>query len=94
MKCQRTMPIPLCDNRVLKTLKQHSEFDPIYPLRMKYFNDSIYNYPMNSTPKGEKRIPDEDGFIRFAPLEFHNRGSRVPTIPNQSWMVGWVVNEN
>lgn len=88
MKFQLTMPIPLCDNRVLKTLKQHSEFDPIYPLRMKYFNDSIYNYPMNSTQKGEKRIPDKDGFIRFDRLEFPNRGSRVPTIPNKSWMVG------
>ena len=90
MKCKRTLPIPLCDNRVLKTLKQHSEFctSTIYPLGMKYFNDSIYNYPMNSTQKGEKRIPDEDGFIRFAPLEFHNRGSRVPTILNQSWRVG------
>lgn len=94
MKCKRTMPIPLCDNRVLKTLKKHSEFDLYQPLGMKYFNYSICNYPMNSTPKGEKRISDEDGFIRFDRLEFPNRGSRVPTIPNQSWMVGWVVNEN
>lgn len=77
MKCQRTMPIPLCDNRVLKTLKQHSESFTSCTLNIKYFTDSICNYPMNSTPKGEKRIPDEDGFIRFAPLEFHNRGSRV-----------------
>lgn len=59
MKCQRTMPIPLCDNRVLKTLKKHSEFDSYQPLGMKYFNYSICNYPMNSTPKGEKRIPEE-----------------------------------
>lgn len=88
MKCKRTLPIPLCDNRVLKTLKQHSEFDSYPPFGMKYFNDSIYNYPMNSTQKGEKRIPDEDGFIRFDRLEFLNRGSHVPTIPNQSWMVG------
>lgn len=86
MKCQRTMPIPLCDNRVLKTLKQHSEFDPIYPFGIKYSNDSIYNYPMNSTQKGEKRIPDEEGgFTRFGRLEFPNIGSCVPTIQDQSW---------
>ena len=86
MKCQRTMPIPLCDTRVLKTLKQHSEFDPIYPFGIKFSNDSIYNYPMNSTMKGEKRIHGEEGgFTRFGRLEFPNIGSCVPTIPDQSW---------
>lgn len=86
MKCKRTLPIPLCDTRVLKTLKQHSEFDPIYPFGIKFSNDSIYNYPMNSTMKGEKRIHGEEGgFTRFDRLEFPNIGSRVPTIPDQSW---------
>lgn len=82
MKCQRTIPIPLCDNRVLKTLKQHNEFytSAIYPLGIKCLNDSMYNYPMCCTNTGEKRIPNEDGAIEFCRLEFPNRGTRVPPL--------------
>lgn len=80
MKCQRTIPIPLCDNRVLKTLKQHSESFIACPLNIKYFTDSVYNYPMRCTNAGEKRIPNEDGAIEFCRLEFPNRGTRVPPL--------------
>lgn len=80
MKCQRTMSIPLCDNRVLKTLKQHSEYFTVCPLNIKYFTDSIYNYPMCCTNIGEKRIPNEMGAVEFCRLEFPNRGTRVPPL--------------
>ena len=83
MKCERAT-MSLCDNRVLKTLKQHNEFYT-HPLGLKYFTDSMYNYPMCSTKTGEKRIPNEYGIIEFCRLEFPNRGTRVPPLYEQLW---------
>lgn len=82
MKCERAI-MPLCDNRVLKTLKQHNEFYARHPLGIKYLIDCVYNYPMCSTNTGEKRIPNEYGFIEFCKLEFPNRGTRVPLLYEQ-----------
>ena len=83
MKCERAT-MSLCDNRVLKTLKQHNEFYT-NPLGLKYLTDSMYNYPMCSTKTGEKRIPNEYGIIEFCRLEFPTRGTRVPPLYEQLW---------
>lgn len=82
MKCERAI-MPLCDNRVLKTLKQHSEFFTSSTLGFKYLTDPMYNYPMCSTNTGEKRIPNEYGIIEFCRLEFPNRGTRIPPLYEQ-----------